>query len=166
MKNEIKHMKAAISLAEEALEKGELPIAAVIVLNDKIIASAHTMEKTSGRFLVHAESLALEQADKLKLSFSERQNCTLYTTLEPCLMCLGASMSFFIGKICYALESPGDGAIEIVNSWNKNSKDLLNYKIPIISKNILSDESKMLFSKYVEKHSKGAMWEWAKTLCQ
>jgi tRNA(adenine34) deaminase len=59
-------MRKALDMARQGLEQGELPIGAVVVLNQEVIAAAHTREKTEGRLLVHADLLALEAADKLQ----------------------------------------------------------------------------------------------------
>lgn len=88
-------IRQALQAAHEGLEQGELPIGAVVVLNGQVIAPAHTMEKSEGRLLVHADLLALEAADKLKPFPGKRRDAKLFVTGEPCLMCLGAAMSFF-----------------------------------------------------------------------
>ena len=157
-------MRQAIALAEEGLQQGELPIAALVVLDGKIIAQATTAEKRERRLLVHAELLALEAADKLKPFPGRRRHVQLYTTLEPCLMCLGAAMSFFLGEIYYALEAPSDGAVNLVTNCFQHSEDFANYQLPQIQGGILRNESKALFQKYVDMHSSGAMWEWARSL--
>src|SRR3954470_4632583 len=99
-------MTAALQIAADGLERGELPIGAVVVLGDEIIASAHTAERAERRLLVHAELLALDAADRLTPFPGRRRDVRLFTTLEPCLMCLGAAMSFGLGEIHYALKSP------------------------------------------------------------
>lgn len=76
-------MREALKMARIGLEKGELPIGAVVVLNNEIIAAAHTMEKTAGRLLVHADLLALEAADKIKPFPGKRRDAVLYVTREP-----------------------------------------------------------------------------------
>jgi tRNA(adenine34) deaminase len=109
------YMRQTLTLAAEALEFGEFPIAAIVVLDDAasshvrsgIIARATTSEQRERRFLGHAELVALEEADRQSLSLDDRKNAKLFTNLEPCLMCLGAAMSFFLGEIYYGLESPG-----------------------------------------------------------
>src|SRR5689334_20721456 len=92
-------MRQALKLAEAAMEQGNLPIGAVIVLEGHIIAAAHTAEVTEQRLLVHAELLALEEADRLRPFPGRRRDARLFTTLEPCLMCFGAAMSFLIGSV-------------------------------------------------------------------
>jgi len=85
-------MRRTLSLAERALQEGELPIAALVVLGGRVIAEASTGERREGRLLAHAELLALEAADRVCPFGESRRDAVLYTNLEPCLMCLGAAM--------------------------------------------------------------------------
>jgi tRNA(adenine34) deaminase len=157
-------MREALAVAREGLEKGELPIGAVVVLNGQILAAAHTRERAEGRFLVHADLLALEAADRLHPFPGKRREVQLYVNLEPCLMCLGAAMSFFLGEVYYGLESPGDGAVAVVQQWEKKHTDFPGYRVPHIQGGVLREETIALFGEYVARHSSGAMWEWAKTI--
>ena len=118
------YMRSSLELATQALEFGEFPIAAIIVLDGRIIASGSATEVRQKRYLGHAELLALEDADRLGLSLEQRRAARLFTTLEPCLMCMGAAMSFFLGEIHYALESPGDGAVSLVKAWERRQADI------------------------------------------
>ncbi len=160
------HMRTTLQLAERSLEQGEFPIAAIVVLDNEIIARAHTTERKEKRFLVHAEFAALEQADKLTLPFEKRREARLFTNLEPCLMCLGAAMSFFLGGLHYGLESPSDGAVDLVRSWVPKQNAFPSYRIPDVQGGLLREESKALFQRYVEMHAPGPMWEWAKSLAE
>jgi tRNA(adenine34) deaminase len=121
-------------------------------------------EVSLGRWLVHAELLALDEADKVKPYPGLRRETRIYTTLEPCMMCLGACMTFNIGEIFFALESPGDGATELLSNWNRKHEDMPSYKIPKIEGGILRNESIELFKKYSLKYDSGGLWVWAKTL--
>jgi tRNA(adenine34) deaminase len=158
------YMRQVLALAAEALELGEFPIAAIVVLDDKIIASAMTLERREQRFLGHAELVALEQVDKQSLSFDDRRAARLFTNLEPCLMCLGAAMSFFLGEIYYGLESPGDGAVNLVQAWVRKEEDMPGYQLPKITGGLLREESIGLFKEYVSLHPPGPMRAWAETL--
>jgi len=80
-------MEFTINHAREALKNGEMPVAASVFLEDKLISKAYTTEKRDERFLVHAELNALLDADKLKYGIPDRKKMALYTTLEPCIMC-------------------------------------------------------------------------------
>jgi tRNA(adenine34) deaminase len=158
-------MRQAILQAEKGLENGEFPIGAVVVLNNEIIAAAHTAETAQQRLLVHAELLALEIADKLKPFPGKRRDMQLFTNLEPCLMCLGAAMSFSLGKIYFALEAPGDGAVEMAQTWQRREGDFPSYRLPEIYGGILRAESLALWRRYVEVHTvDDVARRWAQTL--
>ncbi len=166
------YMRQALALAAEALELGEFPIAAIVVLDDAasshvrsgIIATATASEQREGRFLGHAELVALEEADRLRLSLANRRDAKLFTNLEPCLMCLGAAMSFFLGEIYYGLESPGDGAVNLIKAWVRKEDDIPGYQLPRITGGLLREESIRLFERYVSLRPPGPMRDWAETL--
>jgi len=94
-------MKKALQEAEAAYEKGEIPVGAVIVINDKVIARAHNLTETLNDVTAHAEMQAITAAANF-LGGKYLQNCTLYVTLEPCQMCAGALYWSQISKIVYA----------------------------------------------------------------
>lgn len=79
-------MKFVIDLAEQALEKNELPIACIIFYNDTIITQSHTSESKDKRLLVHAEIKALLELDKKRINAKEKAQMELFTNLEPCMM--------------------------------------------------------------------------------
>lgn len=158
------YMRRVLELAEEAIKQDEFPIAAIVVINDEIIASATTAERREKRFIVHAELLALEEADRLGLSYENRHVAKLFTNLEPCLMCIGAAMTFFLGEIYYGLESPGDGAVDVVRMWQRKVADMPGYQIPKITGGILREESIRLFEKYISVSPPGPMRDWVETL--
>ena len=160
------YMRQALRLAEEALEHGELPIAALVVLEGKVIGQGTASEQREVRFLGHAELVALEQADRLGLSYEQRRRARLFTTLEPCLMCMGAAMSFFLGEITYALESPGDGAVGLVQGWERREEDMPAYQVPKVTGGLLREESVRLFARYVSTQPPGPMRDWAETLAK
>ena len=95
---EEKFMKEALKEAKKAYEKLEIPVGAVIVKNNKIIARAHNLKETKKMATAHAEILAIEKANK-KLQNWRLLDCEMYVTLEPCQMCLGAIEASRIKKI-------------------------------------------------------------------
>ena len=159
-----RYMRRTLALAESALELGELPIAALVVLDDRVLASATTREKREGRLLVHAELLALEAADKLSPFHGRLRETKLYTNLEPCLMCLGAAMSFFLGEIVYALESLTDGAVALVRGWKRDEEGFAEYHLPTVTGGVLRQESIRLFQRYVDTQPPGPLRDWAESL--
>ena len=93
-------MKRALDEAYIALEKGEVPVGAVIVMHDKIIARAHNLTEQLNDVTAHAEMQAFTMAADF-LGGKYLKDCTLYVTLEPCQMCAGASYWTQIGKIVF-----------------------------------------------------------------
>lgn len=91
-------MKMAFQEAEKALEKDEVPIGCIIVSNDRIIAKAHNLTETLNDVTAHAEMQAITSAANF-LGGKYLQNCTLYVTLEPCVMCAGALAWSQISKV-------------------------------------------------------------------
>lgn len=160
-------MQAALTVAEEGLNRGEVPIGAVVVQNGEIIAAAHAAEHAEKRLLVHAELLALEAADKLQPFPGRRRDVTLYTTCEPCLMCMGAAMSFFLGTVVYGVEAPSDGATSLVQQWQRKEEDFPAYQLPTIVGGLLRREAIALFQQYLTLHQPGGgIYTWAKTMAE
>lgn len=157
-------MRQALAVAEAGLSQGELPIGAIVVLDKQIIGSAYTMERSEQRLLVHADLLALSAADQLKPFPGQRRDARLFVTLEPCLMCLGAAMSFCVGEVYYAVESPGDGAGALVEQWQRKAADFPSYRVPAIVSGVLRDESIALFQAYTQRYTTGGMAAWTRTI--
>jgi len=93
-------MKRALLEAEKAFDKGEVPVGAIIVLNNQIIARAHNLTETLNDVTAHAEMQAFTAASDF-LGGKYLKDCTLYVTLEPCQMCAGASYWTQIDKIVF-----------------------------------------------------------------
>lgn len=157
-------MSLVLNLAEKALENNELPIACIIFHNDTIIAQSYTSESEDKRLLVHAEIKALLELDKKRMKTKEKRQMELFTNLEPCMMCLGASIASFVGKIYYSLDAPSDGAVKWAEkTWNEHHTKS-GFRLPVMTSGILETESKALFKRYIDIHKDGAMVEWVKTI--
>ena len=98
-------MKKALQEATTAFDKGEVPVGAVIVLKDQIIARAHNLTETLNDVTAHAEMQAYTSASSF-LGGKYLKDCVLYVTLEPCQMCAGASYWAQVGKIVYGASEP------------------------------------------------------------
>jgi tRNA(adenine34) deaminase len=101
-------MKRALQEAETAFEKGEVPIGAIIVVQDRIIARAHNLTERLNDVTAHAEMQAITSAANF-LGGKYLHNCTLYVTLEPCQMCAGALFWSQIPKIVFGAYDPQRG---------------------------------------------------------
>lgn len=157
-------MKLVLNLAEKALEKNELPIACIIFHNDTIVTQSYTSESEDKRLLVHAEIKALIELDQKRIKSKEKMQMELFTNLEPCMMCLGASISSFVGKIYYSLDAPSDGAVKWAEkTWNAHHTKS-SFCLPAITSGILETESKELFKRYIDIHKEGPLVEWVKTI--
>jgi len=98
--DDVYFMKKALQEAEAAFEKGEVPIGAVVVVNDRIIARAHNLTEQLNDVTAHAEMQAITAAANF-LGGKYLHQCTLYVTLEPCQMCAGALYWSQVAKIVY-----------------------------------------------------------------
>ncbi len=101
-------MQKALQEAEAAFEKGEVPIGAVITVNDRIIARAHNLTEQLNDVTAHAEMQAITAAANF-LGGKYLTNCTLYVTLEPCQMCAGALYWSQISRIVFGAYDPQRG---------------------------------------------------------
>lgn len=108
MTNHQFYMKMAIEEAKKASDIGEVPIGAVIVKNDEIIARAHNLRESKKDPTAHAEYLAIQKASKFLNSWRLEES-QLYVTLEPCVMCAGAIVMSRIPHVIYGAKDPKGG---------------------------------------------------------
>jgi len=137
-------IRKALQEAQIAYEKGEVPVGAVIVSNDKIIARAHNLTETLNDVTAHAEMQAFTAAADY-LGGKYLKDCTLYITLEPCQMCAGASYWTQINKIVFGASDPNRGYRHLGTSLHPKTK---------VIGGVLEDECSKLISKFfVEKRN-------------
>ncbi|WP_326557833.1 nucleoside deaminase [Micromonospora sp. NBC_01796] len=138
----------ALEVSEEGMRAGELPVGAVVAMGDEIIGRAYTQERTQGRRLVHADLLALEQADR-SLGWKQRRDpLTLAITLEPCLMCLGAAMALGVSQVYYGLEAPDDGAAGVPAVWQPSRQTMWFSQVPAVAGGYRRFECRDQFRRY------------------
>ncbi len=131
-------MKKALQEAEAAFQKGEVPVGAVIVLKNQIIARAHNLTETLNDVTAHAEMQAFTAAADF-LGGKYLRDCTLYVTLEPCQMCAGASYWAQIDRIVYGATDPERGF--------KNCQTKLHPKTKLTN-GILEEECGQLLKRF------------------
>lgn len=112
-----KYMKLALKEANKAYKKGEIPVGAVIVKNGKIISKAHNMKEKKYISTYHAEILAINKACK-KLKNWRLNDCELYVTVEPCMMCCGAILQSRLSTIIYGTKNDNFGYSHILEKNN------------------------------------------------
>ena len=105
------YMKKAMQEAETAFEKGEVPIGAVVVIQDRIIARAHNLTELLNDVTAHAEMQAITAAANF-LGGKYLKDCTLYVTLEPCPMCATAISFARIQRVYYGAYDPKGGGVD------------------------------------------------------
>lgn len=137
-------MKKALQEAEYAFEKGEIPVGALIVIDNRIIARAHNLTELLNDVTAHAEMQAITAASNF-LGGKYLTNCTLYVTLEPCQMCAGALYWSQISKVVYGAKDVERGC------------SVLNTKLhpkTVMVGGVLAEESSQLLKRFfIEKRN-------------
>ena len=122
------YMKQALKEAEKAYKKLEVPVGAIIVKDEKIIARAHNQKETKTDTTKHAEILAIQKASK-KLKSWRLIDCEMYVTLEPCSMCAGAMINSRIKKVYIGAMDEKTGAVgSVLNLFNDYT---FNHKVEV-----------------------------------
>ncbi len=142
--DDVYFMKKALQEATIAFEKGEVPVGAIIVFKDQIIARAYNLTETLNDVTAHAEMQAFTAAADF-LGGKYLKDCVLYVTLEPCQMCAGASYWTQIGKIVYGASEPERGF--------KKLKTILHPKTKVVQGVLEHECSQLLKRFFVEKRN-------------
>lgn len=143
MNSKEKFMREALKEAKKAYKKEEIPVGAIIVKDGVIIARGHNLKEKKNSSIAHAEILAIEKANK-KLKAWRLENCEMYITLEPCMMCMGAIINSRIKKIYIGTMDPKTGSCESVI-------DIKDYKfnhVVEIETGILKDECEYILKDF------------------
>ncbi len=138
------YMQLAYNEALKAYKKGDVPIGAIIIKNNKVIAKSYNKKEKNNNAILHAELDVINKACK-KLKTWHLEECILYTTLEPCLMCMGAIVQSRINEIYYATKNNNFGEINIIKKYNKQIK---------INSGLLEKESSELLKKFFQEKRK------------
>jgi len=139
--NHNKFMKKALQEANYAFFKGEVPVGCVIVHNNEIISRSSNMVELLNDSTAHAELIAITSAQN-NLNCKNLENCTLYTTLEPCMMCYGAIYLSKIKTIVYGASDQKRGFSKHIVNVDRDIK---------IIKGVLEEESKELLDSFFKK---------------
>lgn len=139
-------MKEALKEAQKAFEQDEVPVGAIVVCENKIIARAHNMTERLNDVTAHAEMLAFTSATDF-LRGKYLNECSLYVTLEPCVMCAGASYWTQLKKIVFAASDEKRG-------FERISPSLLHPKTQVV-KGVLKNESAALLQRFFKAKRQG-----------
>ena len=137
-----KFMRKALLEAEQAAREGEIPVGAIIVCQGRVLASTHNLTETLHDVTAHAEMQAITAAADA-LGGKYLQQCTLYVTLEPCIMCAGALGWSQIGRIVY-------GASDEKRGFSKFAPKALHPKTEVVS-GVLEQECRELMQNFFKE---------------
>lgn len=138
------YMSLALAEAKKAFIKNEVPVGCVIVLNDEVLAKSYNQKVKKKDPTSHAEIECIKKACK-KLNSSYLNECEMYVTLEPCIMCAGAIINSRIRKVYIGTSDPKGGSFGSNTDVNK-IKNLNHY--PRVEKNILQDECSKILKEF------------------
>ena len=136
------YMKQALLQAEAALEENEVPVGAVVVCENKIIAKAHNQTERLQDVTAHAELLAITSAQNY-LGSKYLNDCKLFVTLEPCNMCAGALYWSQIGRVCYAASDEKRG-------YSQTSTHIIHPKTKVDS-GLMASHAEILIEEFFRK---------------
>jgi tRNA(adenine34) deaminase len=132
-------MKQALLEAEKAFERGEVPVGAVVVCKDRIIARAHNLTETLTDVTAHAEMQAITAAASA-IGGKYLSDCTLYVTVEPCVMCAGAIAWSQMGALVFGAEDEKRG-------YQRYAPEALHPKT-VVKKGVMADECATLMKQF------------------
>jgi tRNA(adenine34) deaminase len=135
-------MQEALKEAQQAFDRDEVPVGAVIVWNNRIIARAHNLVETLNDPTAHAEMQAFTSATNT-IGGKYLDACTMYVTLEPCVMCAGASYWTQLGKIVF-------GTVDEKRGYSQIRQQLLHPKTVVLG-GVLKEECSRLLKAFFEK---------------
>ena len=136
------YMKQALLEAERAAERGEVPVGAVVVCGDRIIARAHNLTETLTDVTAHAEMQAITSAANY-LGAKYLNDCTLYVTVEPCVMCAGAIAWSQLGKLVI-------GTMDEKRGYHKYAPQALHPKTVVVT-DVLADDCATLMKDFFKR---------------
>lgn len=137
-------MRAALAEAVAARAKGEVPVGAVIVLDGAIIGHGHNLREASEDPTAHAEMLAIREAAEA-IGHWRLLETTLYVTLEPCVMCMGAIILARIPRLVYACRDPRAGAVGSIYDFSRDER--FNHQVTV-TEGVLGEECSELLSGF------------------
>ncbi len=136
-KDDERYMRLALEEAEAAAAEGEVPIGAVVVCDGEVVARAHNRRETDADPSAHAEFAAMVAAARA-LGRWRLTGCTVYVTLEPCLMCAGLMVNARVGRCVYGAADPKGGAVGTL--YDVSHDERLNHEFEVTS-GVLADEA-------------------------
>ncbi len=141
-----RYMLAALAEAKRAADENEVPVGAVIVHDEQIIASAHNQREQLQDPTAHAEMLAITQA-AASLGSWRLQDCSLYVTLEPCAMCAGAIVQARISAVIFGASDPKGGAVASLYQLLQDKR--LNHRAAVVG-DVLAEHCAQILTEFFQ----------------
>lgn len=138
-------MQAALAVAREGGEQGEVPVGAVIVYQGAIIATGYNQPILSHDATAHAEIVAIREACQYFDNYRLPPNCELFVTLEPCTMCLGAIIHARVSRVVFATTEPKAGMM--VSRQNFSQLDFYNHFLTV-QQGLMAEDSRQLLQDF------------------
>lgn len=142
MADDVLYMKQALAEAQKAYDRGEVPVGAVVVCKDRIIARSHNLTETLNDVTAHAEMQAITAAANY-LGGKYLSDCTLYVTVEPCVMCAGAIAWSQLGRLVF-------GAADEKRGYQKFAPQSLHPKTDVVQ-GVMEDDCAQLMKKFFQR---------------
>jgi tRNA(adenine34) deaminase len=139
-------MQQALVEAATAAQLGEVPVGAVVVRGDEVIGRGYNLREASNDPTTHAEMIAIRQAAGTLDSWRLLE-CTLYVTLEPCVMCMGAIILARIPRLVFACRDPRAGAVGSIYDFSRDER--FNHRVEV-SEGVLANECSELLSGFFQ----------------
>lgn len=148
IEQDVAFMQEALKESEKALQQQLLPVGAVLVINNEIVGRSHK-DSAHSYHLDHAEIMLVRDYFKGKKIDRNQYQIALYTTLEPCIMCLGTILHLPVGKIVYAAKDPYGGGCGLLH--HKELFPIRHHdKMPEVVEGVLEAEAKDQLKRYLE----------------
>jgi tRNA(adenine34) deaminase len=141
---DVSYMRLALDEARTAAAAGEIPVGAIVVTNGSVLAHAHNLREERQSALAHAEILAIEAAS-VRLKSWRLEECTIYVTLEPCIMCVGAILQARIARLVFGCLDPKAGAVESLYRLCEDVR--LNHRLPV-TRGVLAEDCSRILSDF------------------
>lgn len=153
-----KYLDLAISIARQTADLGNYPVGAVLTIDDTLVDSAGNEINTKQSYVQHAEnSLIIRNGQILSEAFQANANIVLYSTLEPCIQCLGAAVTNHVNKIVYIQSDPNGGAC---NMSHDNIGDWYKHAWPEILHLPISEEPKDMMISFFHREISHGNTKW------
>lgn len=147
-----KYMRQALTLAEQAMQQDEVPVGAIVTLNNKVVGSGWNQRESLQDPTAHAEMIAITQA-AASISSWRLHECTLYVTLEPCPMCAGAILQARIGRVVFGALDPKAGAVQSLYRMLEDTR--LNHRCQVTAGIMAEDCGRILTHFFQLKRQQG-----------